>query len=105
MLYCGGWQQEEKVGSRLRTSPRLLLREQELLKGSNCEFIKLKNESGGYTKYEWNTVRTEINRKLKDIKVNEDNRNSISLFINNIKQTKKSNALLYIIDAFCQIIK
>ncbi|MEI3026203.1 MAG: AAA family ATPase [Romboutsia timonensis] len=45
---------------------------QEFLKGSNCEFIKLKNESGGYTKYEWNTVRTEINRKLKDIKVNED---------------------------------
>ena len=47
----------------------------------------------------------KYNNKKIYIKVNEDNRNYISLFINNIKQTKKSNALLYIIDAFCQIIK
>ena len=45
---------------------------QEQLKGKIYEFIKLKNENGGYTTFEWNKVRTTINEKLKKGKVNED---------------------------------
>lgn len=45
---------------------------EKVLEGSNCEFIRLKNKSGGHTKYKWNTVRTAINEKLKNIKINED---------------------------------
>ncbi|WP_346962240.1 AAA family ATPase [Clostridium sp.] len=45
---------------------------EEQLKGKAYEFIQLKNEDGDYTSYEWNKVRTTINKKLKNGKVNED---------------------------------
>ncbi len=41
------------------------------LHGKPFEFIYLKNEQGGYTKYKWNTVRKAINAQLKSY-VNED---------------------------------
>lgn len=45
---------------------------EEQLKGKAYEFIQLKNEDGDYTSHEWNKVRTTINKKLKNGKVNED---------------------------------
>lgn len=44
---------------------------QEQLKGKPYEYIELKNSKDTYSKYEWNTVRTAINNKLKPY-VNED---------------------------------
>ena len=44
--------------------------EQELI-GKPYEYINLKNTSGGYTRYTWNTVRKTINEKLREI-VQED---------------------------------
>lgn len=46
---------------------------EEELKGKECEFISLKDKNNTYSLYEWNTVRKAINKKLKvDGKVNED---------------------------------
>lgn len=78
---------------------------EQALIGTTYEYISLKNTSGGYTRYTWNTVRKTINEKLRGI-VQEDkllgpfflSKEELMLPVEEFDNVFKSKVLMYLFE-------